>query len=248
MAMSGQGRRRFAALVVVAAGFALAVPSALADDEGGGIRNGGFEIGTLAGWHASSVQIGDIAFWSVYTGRQSPVSGLRIPAPPQGRFAAVVDQDGPGSNVLYQDFRVDDEDSHLQMTVWYRNRNRQFFTPHTLLVNRVANQQLRIDIMRPSAPLRSLRARDILATVFRTRVGDPASAGPMRLDVDLSRFDDRKVRLRIAEADNQFFFQVGVDAVRLAEDEDDDAVTLVPRRAPSVHATPRTPVLRRYVR
>lgn len=138
----------------------------------------------------------------------------------------MVDQNGAGSNILYRDLKVDDDELQLRLTLWHNNQNGTFFTPATLGSNNVPNQQLRIDLIRPGAPLRTLNPQDILATMFRTRVGDPAELPPTRLRLDLGRFEDRTVRLRIAEVDNQFFFQAGVDALALVEpddDRDDDA-------------------------
>ena len=54
-------------------------------------------------------------------------------------------------------------------------------------------------------------------TPFRTMPGDPHGLGPRPLTIGLSQFKGRDVRLRITEVDNQFFFQAGVDAVRVVQ-------------------------------
>lgn len=211
-------RRMLAAALAGAAAAALTTPAAVAREDEPALTNGGFETGTFAGWHTADVgNTGD--GWSVAGGTVSPVSGFTIPAPPQGVSQAVVDQTGPGSHVLYRDIRVDD-DLGLTISLWYANRAGVFFTPRTLDPFSQSNQQLRVDLVRPTARLRSMKASDILATIFRTRVGAPAQIAPRVLRRDLSRFEGRTVRLRIAEVDNQFFFQAGVDAVRLVEIED----------------------------
>ena len=208
-----------AVLTVLTVLTVVAVPGTATAHEDPHVRNGGFETGTLAGWRTAELgNEGD--GWSAAMGRVSPVSGFRIPAPPQGRWQAVVDQTGPGSHLLFQSFEVDDDESGLRLTLWYRNRNNRFFTPRTLDPFSRPNQQLRVDLMRPGAPARSMAAGDILATVFRTKVGDPLQMAPRVLRWDLSRFEDRTIRLRIAEVDNQFFFQAGVDAVRVVEMDD----------------------------
>ncbi len=138
--------------------------------------NGGFEDSTLTGWTA--VEAGSGA-WFNYTGTASPLSSMVIPAPPEGTRAAVADQSSPGSHILYQDLVLEPAQSHsLSFFVYYDNRAGAFATPDTLSHTGGSNQQYRIDIMQPTAPVSSVAASDVLATVFRTAVGDPP--GPDR--------------------------------------------------------------------
>lgn len=179
------------------------------------LPNGGFERGTLGLWRTSERgEPGD--GWSAATGTVSPLSEYTIPAPPAGSWQAVVDQTDRGSHVLYRDIDVTGE-LGLNLTVWYRNRGTRFFTPQTLGPFVRPNQQLRIDLVRPTAAVRSMADEDILASLFRTRVDAPLRIAPRVLERDLSRFTGQTVRLRIAEVDNQGFFQAGVDAVRLVD-------------------------------
>jgi hypothetical protein len=69
--------------------------------------------------------------------------------------------------------------------------------------------------MKPDAPVDSVAPEDILATVFRTEVRDPASMEPTPMTVDLSQFAGSTVRLRFAEVDNQNLFVAGVDDVKV---------------------------------
>ncbi len=237
----------------VCAALAVAPAAVSADDDETALKNGGFESGTFRGWHISEVSdFGDR--WSVARAGRSPISGFRIPAPPQGRWQAVVDQQGPGSHVLWRDIAVDDDDLGLTMKMWYRNRAGVFFSPRTLNPSTQPNQQLRIDLLRHGVRARSMDPHDILATVFRTVPGSRAAVGPRTLRFDLSRFEDRTVRLRIAEVDNLFFFQVGIDAVRLVEIDDDDLSAWrsrerTERDSGSTAGSPATvEVGRRYVR
>jgi hypothetical protein len=55
----------------------------------------------------------------------------------------------------------------------------------------------------------------VLKEVFGTEPGDPLSQAPKKVSVKLTKFAGKKVRLRFAEVDNQFFFNAAVDAVKL---------------------------------
>jgi hypothetical protein len=219
----GQGTRRASVAVLAILAFAVAAPAAAAT--GNAITNGGFETGSLSGWgHAPGHPFNAGHGWFAYSGNISP-SGFTIPAPPSGHFAAVSDQIGPGSNTLFQTFRVPAH-ATLSMTLWYRNRNVLFYSPQMLVPDQARNQQLRITITRPDAGLYSLKPADMLATVFATEPGDPASLGPKQIHYDLSSLAGQLVRLRITEVDNQFYFQVGVDDVTVSNATSATALTL----------------------
>ncbi len=94
-------------------------------------------------------------------------------------------------------------------------------TPDTLSVDEAqlggqANQQFRIDVIRPQAPLESLDPTDILATVFRTQPGGPAKLLPTQLTADLSAFAGQTVRLRIAVAAGEEVLAAGIDTVAIS--------------------------------
>jgi hypothetical protein len=207
---------RRAIIVAAASALSVAVGPALADSHDTDVSNGGFEASTLAPWMTSSIGQGDSA-WSVYSGTAAPISGLSVIAPPFGRQAAIADQDGPGSNVLYRTFRVDGDDGQLRLWVWYHNYAGAFFSPNSLFETATGpqNQQLRIDIVRPSAPLRSLQPSAVLATPFRTQPGDATERGPFLVRVNVRGWHRRRIRLRIAEVDNQANFNVVIDGVRM---------------------------------
>ena len=177
------------------------------------ISNGGFESGTFSGWTVVNHGSGD---WFVYDGALTPLNGFRIPAPPEGKFAATTDQRGPGSHILYQDVALEAGFHHrLTFTVYYRNRNGAFATPATLGHNGPPNQQYRVDVLSPSAPVKSVAPGDVLATVFQTNVGDPARMAPTPTSFDLSGFGGTTLRIRFAEVDNQLYFRASVDNVEI---------------------------------
>jgi hypothetical protein len=183
------------------------------------VANGNFETGDFTGWTKANTGSGD---WFVYTGTSSPLVGLPIAPPPEGTYAAVTDMPGPGSHILYQDVALEPGHSHmLSFILYYENRAGVFFSPDTLSTSAGPNQQYRVDIMDPAAPVDSV-STGVLATVFRTMPGDPPSKPYTPMAFDLSPYAGQTVRLRFAEVDNQFFFNASADNVRV------DSVRLVP--------------------
>jgi hypothetical protein len=177
------------------------------------IVNGGFETGNFAGWTVVN-QSGGSGDWFVYTGTSTPLTGFSVAAPPEGTHAAVTDQGGPGSHVLYQDVVLESGFTHsLSFVVYYENRAGFFATPPTLDFNVFPNQQYRIDVLRATADPASTAPGDVLATVFQTEEGNPPSLAPATINFDLTPFAGMTVRIRFAEVDNQLFFNASVDDV-----------------------------------
>jgi len=184
------------------------------------LTNGSFETG-LVGWTVAN-QANGSGSWYVQTGTTSPQSGFPVPAPPDGSFAAMADQNGPGSHVLYQDFLVPTSISSatLNFDRFINNQAGTFSTPNTLDYNVSPNQQARVDILSllAAGPF-SVAAGDVLLNVFQTQVGDPAVSGYTTQATDLTAFlqahTGETLRLRFAQVDNQSNFQFGVDKVSL---------------------------------
>lgn len=185
-----------------------------------GGENWNFEAGDFRGWRTMSAGSGG---WRVYRDGATPPDPtdsdpnfpFAVPDPPEGRFAAVTDMSAPGTRILYRDVRLSGP-RRLRLTVFYDNHVvDRFFTPRTLRFEDCApNQQFRIDVMDPSAPIDSLSGRAVLATVFRTAAGDPRKIAPTAMAFDLSRWADRTVRLRFAQVDNRGPLRAGIDDVR----------------------------------
>src|SRR5207253_2680393 len=155
--------------------------------------------------------------WFVYTGTVSPQSSYTIAAPPEGTYAATTDAQGPGSHILYRDVTLTAGFNHtLNFLLYYANRGSGFVTPATLDYVGAPNQQYRVDVMNPAAPVNSMAPSDILATVFQTQVGDPLTKSPTPYTFDLTPFAGQTVRIRFAEADNQFYFQASLDNLSVA--------------------------------
>ena len=136
------------------------------------------------------------------------------PAPP-GKFAILTDLRGPGTRILYRDLKLDGR-FILRMTVFYaspagtgsvtRGRWPTHGTEH--------NEQFRVDLIRPSAPIDSVAKRDLLVNVFRTAPGDASLRHPIEVRVNVSRLAGHAVRLRLAVAENQAPLLAGVDDIR----------------------------------
>jgi hypothetical protein len=182
------------------------------------ITNGGFEAG-FSNWTRSD-QPGSDGTFALQTGTASPVNGDPVPAPPGGTTAAMTDAQGPGSHVLYQDFTVPSSApaATLLFDVFIGNRAGMFASPNTLdFSTPTLNQQARVDILLASASPFSVASGDVLMNVFQTNPGDPAVSGYTMHSVDVSALFNahlgETLRLRFAETDDIFTFQLGVDNV-----------------------------------
>lgn len=196
-------------------------PQVITSPNGEAIVLDDFESGTLANWTSGCKGYGS---WYVYTNGSTPPNPdgtgtapnpvFAVPDPPQGNWAAVTDMNGPGNLILYRDLQLDGS-YWLHMTIFYKNMARIFSIPDTLEWEGDRNQQYRIDLLDPSAPVDSLAEGDVLATVFRTSPGDPASLDPTAVTFDLSPWVGKTVRLRFANVNNQNAMFAGVDDIRL---------------------------------
>lgn len=200
------------------------------------VVNGDFESGNLNGW--SVYQANPFGDWFAYQGTETPIGANRkkqsqgrdvsVQPPPQGTYAAVTDEIEPDTLILYQDVALEPaHDYQLSMVAYYDSYEPIAIpTPDTLSVagealqlpngNFQENQQFRIDVMRPDAPLESLDPADILRTVFTTKLGDRPTMAPRKLTANLSAFAGQTVRLRIANAVTEEVFNAGVDAVSIS--------------------------------
>ena len=205
-------RRSAAAAVALLAGVAVGSFLLLRGGQPRTIVLDDFESGTLGDWQA--VEKGSGA-WSVGAG---PASGFTasfgVPAPP-GKFAILTDLQGPGTRILYRDLELDGRFS-LRMTVFYASpAGTSFSHPRPLAhYGTDHNEQFRIDLLRPSAPIDSVAKSDVLVNVFRTAPGDANLHHPTKVSVNVSRFAGRTVRLRLAVTENQAPLLAGVDDIR----------------------------------
>jgi D-alanyl-D-alanine carboxypeptidase len=178
-----------------------------------------FESGAITNWQAVG---GGSGGWFAYAdghkppdpAQSDPNVPFEVPDPPQGKFAAVTDMNGPGTRILYRDLRLEGRFS-LQASVFYTGAG-PFSSPASLAYDSPeANEQFRIDLVRPSAPIDSVAKGDVLVNVFHTSPGDPARRPPTEVRVDVSAWAGQTVRLRLAGTDNQGPLRVGVDNIRV---------------------------------
>jgi hypothetical protein len=222
-------RSLWARVLTAVAAVALLIP---AGAEAATVVNGDFETGNLSGWQVyNSTPEGN---WFAYSGTVPPLQKLEEEeeeetfepffAPPQGIYAAVSDQSFPDTAILYQDVALEPYYSHrLTMTYYYRSLAPIFVpSPNTLATTPepqppgVGNQQVRVDVVKPTAPIESLSPGDILTTLFANKTGDPETMAPTQLSADLTPFAGQTVRLRIATASNSSVFQAGADVVSIS--------------------------------
>ena len=189
-----------------------------------------FESGEISDWKTVG---GGAGRWSVYSdGEQPNVPGL--PDPPQGEFALGTEVNGPGTRILYRDVVLDGR-LMLRLTVFYAGAG-AFSSPESLAYDMIeANQQFRIDLVDPSAPIDSVAEGDVLVNAFRTSPDDPQRLPPTEVSMDLSPWAGRTVRLRLTDTDNQGPLRAGVDNIRFEPigSEDDARIELPVTPEPS---------------
>jgi hypothetical protein len=198
-----------AALVAVAL-FALLVP---AHAGAATIVNGGFETGDLSGWQQYNKYGG--GEWFVYDKADAEANSF-FP-PPSGNFAVVDNQNDPDLDILYQDVALEPAFTHQLALTFYYVSGAPITVPSsgTLNIDDEDNQQVRVDVVKPSAPIDSVSSSDILATLFANKNGDPEEIAPTKLSADLTPFAGQTVRLRIANAVNRSPFNTGLDDVSI---------------------------------
>ena len=118
-----------------------------------------FESGTLTDWRAAS---GGSGGWFVYADGQTapdpaqsdPNVPFDLPDPPQGKLAAVTDMNGPGTRILYRDLTLDGRFT-VHLTVFYASSAPFPARRPWPIDGSEPNQQFRIDLVDPSAPIDS---------------------------------------------------------------------------------------------
>lgn len=180
------------------------------------VVNGDFETGNLSGWQTFN-SVPECGSWFAYTGSQSPIVGAPVTSPPQGSWGAATDQADCGNSAfLYQDVALEPGLAHrLSMYVYYRSLAEiQVPSPNSLSLES-DNQQMRVDVIKPTAPIESINPDDILATVFANETGDAETMAPTLLTADLTPLGGQTVRLRAVVVAGNHYFHGSIDGVAL---------------------------------
>ncbi len=183
--------------------------------------NGGSGSTSFIGWQ-SFAQAGSQGGFVAQHGSKSAVTPVAVAAPPNGTFAAMSDQPGPGSHALYQDIAIPaGYPASLTAKVYVQSASSLAAAPPSLDYTLAQpNQQARIDVMHPAAALDDVGA-GVLANVFQwppagTAPSYPAqSSGYETVTLDLSAYVGQTIRLRLAEVDNRQSLFFGVDALSI---------------------------------
>jgi hypothetical protein len=192
----------------VATGVELVANGSFETNAGGGSAS--FTSWTVVRENATSDVAGN---FYAQTGALSPITRFEVIAPPNGTFAAMTDQNGPGRTVIYQDVAVATAGPvWLNLRVQILNQVDDFVVAPTLDVSPSPNQQVRVDVMSTAAGLWDVGA-GVLTNVFTSTPGTVLPGGYAPLSINLQPFAGQTVRIRIAEVDNLHGLVVGVDQV-----------------------------------
>ncbi len=192
--------------------------------------NGGVGTNILDNWTVVNLNGGTsgnpgFGDWYAQTGNGSPINGFPVDPPTDGNFAAMTDTGGPGGHVLYQDFTVPNGGGDLACDIYINNQAPDFSDGGNLDYETVPNQQARMDLMDPAAPVDDVGA-GVLANLFITNPGDPLVQSYQTIATSLDPWAGQTIRLRFAEVDNQNFFNVGVDRCVAVGEEIDETPTV----------------------
>lgn len=184
---------------------------------------GSFENSTLAnnGWLTTNEGSG---VFSIYHAGDTilPLGHRSILfSPPCGNQAVISDQNGPASNILYRDIVLPNISSSCKITLSFKvannNERGQYFTPQSLHVSSSPNQQVRVDIIKPTLDPFTMNSSDILLNAFQTVPGiTPVRFPYTTVTVDLpAALLGQTIRLRLAQVDTEFFQQAYFDCVTM---------------------------------
>ena len=214
-------RRSFRSTLALVVACALVAPTSASAAT---VVNGDFEAGNLNGWQVyNSTSAGN---WFAYSAAkvnelndEHAPSGYRPFLPPVGNFAAYTEEEYPDTAILYQDVALEPFDTHqLSLTLGYTSAA-PIVAPNTLAVDPgpspSENQQLRVDVINPAAPIETMNPADILATPFANKTGDPQVMPAQTFTADLSALAGQTVRIRIANAVHDEEFNAMADNVSI---------------------------------
>jgi hypothetical protein len=176
--------------------------------------NGGFETGDFTGWTASA-EGGSSGSFSVVSGTSTPISGFPTVGPSSGTFYAITDQGGPGAYALTQSFTVDPGSTVTLSFDLFVNDQAGTTIVGPLDYTGGAVEFATVDLLTGTANPFSTAPADVLQNFYS---GSDAGANPnpytsYSFDISSLVAAGGTFQLRFGEADNQGFFNLGIDNV-----------------------------------
>jgi hypothetical protein len=196
------------------------------------------ESGNLAGWQTFDLPDnpgGSHGRWGIQTGTVSPISGVAVPPPPSGQHEAMLDEADlnpnttnpassyAGTHALYQTITLPADATKITLSLnlflhSFAGFNDTTSNPFLDYRTVAANQQVRVDIMDPTAPgftlLGVTSTTGVLRNEFQTVQTTPMTDAVTITD-DLTAFAGKTILLRIGTTNNQGKLIVGVDDVQV---------------------------------
>jgi hypothetical protein len=182
------------------------------------ITNGNFELGSLTGWSQSNSGSGNFTVDNVAS--STPISAHSTMGNANGGgFYAVSDQTGPGVHALFQSFTVTAGASSVILSYdFFANNYGGSMINNGGLNTNSPNQHARIDLMIGGAPVLDTGA-GVLNSFFigSTSLLKPGAFLFNSFDITSLVSAGGTFTIRFAEADNQSYFNLGVDNVSVTE-------------------------------
>ncbi len=186
------------------------------------ITNGDFETGTFAGWTELDQAAGSGSIFISAPGANAPLSGFTTaPNGAGGNFYAVSDQTGPGAHVLVQSFTVPAGATSVTLTYqMFVNDYDAGPTVGTLDYTQPVIEFGTVDILKAGANAFSTAPADVVVNEYQG-ADAPIANNPhpyISYTNNLTGLvlPGQTYQLRFAEADNQGFFDDGVDNVSIS--------------------------------
>lgn len=109
--------------------------------------------------------------------------------------------------------------------VYVRNSIEDYIIGNGLELSPNKNQQYRVDLMDPDAPLYDV-GPGVIQNLFQTVEGDPQSIGYTTLEFELTDFAGQTVRLRAASVNNEGQLFSSIDEVTCVTENNESIPTL----------------------
>lgn len=188
------------------------------------LPEGSFEKLTLMdnGW-LQAIQPRSSGSFSLYntTTTATPVSDFPILAsPPCGLQAAIAGEEGPMSVALYRDVMLPSLPTGYKFTLSFQIAVQNYYTdyvaPLTLDYTGEPNQQVRVDVIKPTEDPFTMVPSEIWSNVFVTEAGSPLTIPYTKITFDLpGSLANQTVRIRFANVNNMVYLMTYVDCVGL---------------------------------